>query len=114
MFHPSRGPLFSVLSCQNPERALPYPYGGSTTEQESSISIQQLDDELSSIHTVWNQAHIVVVGHSLGGLIAEQWWRCIVGLCGVPLTHANAGDTRGCRACVLTGLTDQRLQDDDL
>ncbi len=70
-------------------------YDGPSTDHEPSISIQQLDDELSSIHTVWKQAHIVVVGHSLGGLIAEQWWRCMVGHCGVTLNHANSGDTRG-------------------
>lgn len=70
-------------------------YTGLTTEQGPSLSIQRLDDELSSIHTVWNQVHLVVVGHSLGGLIAEEWWRCMVGHCGVPLNHANAGDSRG-------------------
>lgn len=70
-------------------------YDGFTTLQEPSISIQKLDEELSSIHTVWNQAHIVVVGHSVGGLIAEQWWRCIVGHCGVALNDANAGESRG-------------------
>jgi hypothetical protein len=70
-------------------------YDGFTTEQEPSISIQKLGDELYSIHNVWNQAHIVVVGHSFGGLIAEQWWRCIVGHCRVTLNHANSGDTRG-------------------
>ena len=70
-------------------------YGGATTEQEPSISIRKLDDELSSIHTVWNQAHIVVVGHSLGGVIAAQWWRCMVGHCGVALNHTSAGDSRG-------------------
>ena len=37
----------------------------------------------------------MVVGHSLGGLIAEQWWRCIVGHCGIALHRANTGDTRG-------------------
>jgi len=89
-------------------------YTAATTEQEPSISIQKLDDELSSIHQVWNQAHIVVVGHSLGGLIAQQWWRCMGGHCEVTLHHANSAESRGGGACVLTGLPTQRLQDDDL
>lgn len=33
-----------------------------------------LEDEIKSIHTVFPQVPIVVVGHSNGGLIAEQWW----------------------------------------
>lgn len=33
-----------------------------------------LDTEIRSIHKVWHSAHIVVVGHSNGGLIAELWW----------------------------------------
>jgi hypothetical protein len=97
------GPLFDF-----------HTYSGATTAQEPSLSVQRLDDELFSIHQVWHQAHIVVVGHSLGGLIAEQWWRCMVGHCGVPLNHAPAGDARGGRAGVLPGLAAQRLQDDEL
>jgi hypothetical protein len=33
-----------------------------------------LQDELTSIHSVFQRVPIVVVGHSNGGLIAEQWW----------------------------------------
>jgi len=33
-----------------------------------------LEDEIKSIHTVFHQVPIVVVGHSNGGLIAGQWW----------------------------------------
>ena len=33
-----------------------------------------LNNELTSIHTVWPWAKIVVVGHSNGGLVAELWW----------------------------------------
>jgi hypothetical protein len=33
-----------------------------------------LDAEISSINQVWPNAHIVVIGHSNGGLVAEQWW----------------------------------------
>jgi hypothetical protein len=78
------GPLFDF-----------HPYRGATTFQEPSLSVQWLDDELFSIHQVWKEAHLVLVGHSLGGLIAEQWWRCMVGHCDVPLDHAPAGDARG-------------------
>jgi hypothetical protein len=78
------GPLFDF-----------HTYSGATTAQESSLSVQRLDDELYSIHQVWQQAHLVVVGHSLGGFIAEQWWRCMVGHCDVPLDHAPASDSRG-------------------
>lgn len=70
-------------------------YSSETTAQVPSFSVQWLDDELFSIHQVWPQAHLVVVGHSLGGLIAQQWWRCMVGRCDVPLDHAPAGDARG-------------------
>lgn len=33
-----------------------------------------MDREIRSIHLVWPKARIVVVGHSNGGLVAEQWW----------------------------------------
>jgi Tol biopolymer transport system component len=33
-----------------------------------------MDREIQSIHKVWPNARIVVVGHSNGGLVAEQWW----------------------------------------
>jgi hypothetical protein len=33
-----------------------------------------MDREIKSIHKVWPNARIVVVGHSNGGLVAEQWW----------------------------------------
>ena len=35
---------------------------------------QWLDDELVSIHTTWPNAHIIVVGHSAGGLATYLWW----------------------------------------
>ena len=34
-----------------------------------------LDNELISIRNQWPNVNIVIVGHSLGGLIAKQWWR---------------------------------------
>ncbi|HEY7832488.1 MAG TPA: peptidoglycan DD-metalloendopeptidase family protein [Ktedonobacterales bacterium] len=69
-------------------------YNADDTKQDISTSIQKLDDEVFSIHQVWPNTHIVVVGHSLGGLVAEQWWRCMVGQCGVTFNHSNPGDNR--------------------
>jgi TolB protein len=34
-----------------------------------------LDNELVSIRDQWPSTHIVIIGHSLGGLTAKQWWR---------------------------------------
>ena len=39
-----------------------------------SVAAKTLDKEISSIHNVWPQAKIIVVGHSNGGLVAQQWW----------------------------------------
>jgi hypothetical protein len=33
-----------------------------------------LQEEIASIHNVFRQTPIIVIGHSNGGLIAEQWW----------------------------------------
>lgn len=33
-----------------------------------------LQNEIASIHNVFRQTPIIVIGHSNGGLIAEQWW----------------------------------------
>ncbi len=33
-----------------------------------------LDNEIANVRMVWPTARIIVVGHSNGGLIAEQWW----------------------------------------
>ena len=33
-----------------------------------------LEGEVHSIHSAWPRARIVILGHSLGGLIAEQYW----------------------------------------
>jgi len=33
-----------------------------------------LDAEITSIHEVWRNARIVVIGHSNGGLVSELWW----------------------------------------
>ncbi len=34
----------------------------------------KLDTEIANVRNVWPSAAIIVVGHSNGGLIAEQWW----------------------------------------
>ena len=39
-----------------------------------NTSIAQLDQEILSIHRVWHNTDIVVIGHSFGGLVAERWW----------------------------------------
>jgi pimeloyl-ACP methyl ester carboxylesterase len=33
-----------------------------------------MEAEVQSVHSAWPQARIVILGHSLGGLIAEQYW----------------------------------------
>ena len=33
-----------------------------------------MEAEVHSVHSAWPQARIVILGHSLGGLIAEQYW----------------------------------------
>jgi hypothetical protein len=33
-----------------------------------------LDAEIASVHATWPTSHVVVVGHSEGGLVAETWW----------------------------------------
>jgi YVTN family beta-propeller protein len=35
---------------------------------------QALDAEISSIHRTWPSTKIVLIGHSYGGMLAEQWW----------------------------------------
>ena len=72
---------------------LPYSYAGATLSKSSSgvqfsftkytagsthlppkLSISMLNQEIASIHNVWPATRIVVVGHSYGGMVAEQWW----------------------------------------
>jgi len=36
---------------------------------------QALDDEITSIHHTWGSTRIALVGHSYGGMLAEQWWQ---------------------------------------
>jgi hypothetical protein len=63
----ANGPLFSVTAY--------------TQSQSASQPLMQdakfLDKEISSIHKLpgWGQVPIVVIGHSLGGLVAYTWWQ---------------------------------------
>ncbi len=36
---------------------------------------QTLDTEITSIHKAWPSTRIALVGHSYGGMLAEQWWQ---------------------------------------
>lgn len=38
------------------------------------VAARTLNDEIRSIHSVWGDARIVLVGHSNGGLVSELWW----------------------------------------
>ncbi len=40
----------------------------------SQNALGALTNELASIHRVWPGTHIIVVGHSYGGLVSELWW----------------------------------------
>jgi hypothetical protein len=75
---------------------LPYSYAGSTlnangqfsqnsytpddSKQPLCTSVGRLESELASIHSTWPRAHIVLVGHGYGGLVAETWWYGAQGL----------------------------------
>jgi hypothetical protein len=49
-------------------------YTTDDTKQPIGDSVANLDGELRSLHTVWPGTPIVLVGHSYGGLVAEEWW----------------------------------------
>jgi len=78
---------YSGASLEKPNRAHPDPrfvynkYGSDTSTPGRPGSatldsdVQTLQDEIASIHKVWPQTKIVVVGHSQGGLIAFRWWQ---------------------------------------
>jgi len=38
------------------------------------VAAGTLNQEITSVHQVWGSAGILVVGHSEGGLISEDWW----------------------------------------
>ena len=54
-------------------------YSASDTQQPPTASEGNLINEVSSIHSVWPNTHIIVVGHSYGGLVAELAWQCMWG-----------------------------------
>ncbi|MHB8243028.1 MAG: alpha/beta fold hydrolase [Solirubrobacteraceae bacterium] len=49
-------------------------YTTDDTEQPIAASVAALDAEVGSVRTVWPTTPIVLVGHSYGGLVAEEWW----------------------------------------
>jgi hypothetical protein len=58
------GPVFKFTGYSDSTVANTFPPDAAAT----------MNKEITSIHAVWPNARIVVVGHSNGGLIAEQWW----------------------------------------
>ena len=49
-------------------------YTADDTKQPIAASVAALDAEVGSVRTVWPTTPIVLVGHSYGGLVAEEWW----------------------------------------
>jgi hypothetical protein len=49
-------------------------YTAHDSQQPIGTSIDNLDSEISSLRTAWTDTPIVLVGHSYGGLVAEEWW----------------------------------------
>jgi hypothetical protein len=49
-----------------------------TSDNVATTTIQddvaRLNTEITQVHAMWPNTKILVVGHSNGGLIAEQWW----------------------------------------
>jgi hypothetical protein len=45
--------------------------------QDLNTSASLLQEEIISIRDTWPKSHIVLIGHSLGGLVAEWWWQFI-------------------------------------
>jgi len=50
-------------------------YSADDSKQPIATSIANLDSEITSLRTVWQNTPIVLVGHSYGGLVAEEWWQ---------------------------------------
>lgn len=61
---PADAPTFRYTAYDAAKVARTYPQEAART----------LNDEITSIHSVWPAAKIVVVGHSNGGLVTELWW----------------------------------------
>jgi len=71
------GPVFSFsgYSASDVANNSPGPGpNGKATVKGKEFEATVMNNEITSIHAVWPDARIVVVGHSNGGLIAEQWW----------------------------------------
>jgi hypothetical protein len=49
-------------------------YSPDNSRQELCASVTSLAHEVISIHSTWPDTQIEIVGHSLGGLVAETWW----------------------------------------
>ena len=80
------GPVFTLKT-----------YTADDTKQDPKTSITRLNDELNSIHGTWKQTRIVILGHSYGGTIAEEWWECMKVHCpkGLSLKLDPQGDHLG-------------------
>jgi hypothetical protein len=49
-------------------------YTQDDSRQELCSSVTLLAREVVSVHSAWPSTRIEIVGHSLGGLVAETWW----------------------------------------
>jgi len=61
---PASAPIFRFEAFDAAKIARTFPDAAAAT----------LNDEIRSVHGVWPDARIVVVGHSNGGLVSELWW----------------------------------------
>ncbi len=68
----SGSPLAPTLTVQSSVSTDP---GNNSPISEAQV----LGDEINSIHQVWENAKITVIGHSNGGLVAELWWQTVAG-----------------------------------
>lgn len=77
-------PLFSLTPYSSDDVATSNPTmypirpDGTFTDSNSGLARQEptvLNDEITSIHQVFPHTPILVIAHSNGGLIAEQWWQ---------------------------------------
>jgi hypothetical protein len=67
-----------------------------------------LDGELATIHAAWPDTRIVLLGHSYGGLVAENWWQAVWSSESLPrrgVTHVFSldGPINGVRRCRFGG-----------
>jgi hypothetical protein len=78
---PSSNPSFNFPAysvCESTPKPVPTASNLPPCRDQDRRQIYQdvfvLDQEISSIHQVWQHTKIVIVGHSQGGLIASDWW----------------------------------------